>query len=313
MAHSHAHHDHHHVHIRNKKVLAVSLFIITFFMIVEVIGGMVTHSLALLSDAGHMLSDSLAIGLSLLALKFSEKRGTPKYTFGYQRIEILFALLNGLALVGIAVWIIIEAISRFQQPPEIASVGMLLVSVIGLVVNLVIAYYMNRNADVEENINLKSAYLHVLGDLLGSIAAIVSALLILFFDWQLADPIVSMLVSLLIVYSGVGIIRKTFHILMQGSPENLDQTALVAQIKAIDGVLNIHDLHIWTLTSGQHLLSIHLVASPQTSLRQTQIMICEVKNIAQQHHISHTTVQIETEQNEHCGQLCCGMPKVNET
>lgn len=309
MSHSHHdHHDHHHALPSNQKVLWVAFIIIASFMLVEIIGGLVTGSLALLSDAGHMLSDALAIGFSLLAFKLGEKAVSERQTFGYKRLEILFALLNGVTLVAIAVFILIEAVKRLSNPPDVATTGMLIVSSIGLLVNLFVAWYMAKNSDVKDNVNMKSAYLHVLGDLLGSIGAIVAALLMMFFGWQLADPIVSVLVSLLIAHSGIGVIKSTFHILMQGAPKEIDQTALVNDIQAIEGIKNVHDLHLWTLTSQQHLLSAHLVVSGEMSVSQSQTLICAVEQVAKTHGISHSTLQVECEQHGHSEQLYCSSP-----
>ncbi|MCP2041563.1 cobalt-zinc-cadmium efflux system protein [Neisseria sp. HSC-16F19] len=305
MSHHHNHDGHHHVHTSNKKVLAVSLAIISAFMLVEVVGGVLTGSLALLSDAGHMFSDALAIGFSLLAFKLGEKAVSARQTFGYQRLEILFALLNGLTLVGIAVFIIIEAVARFNHPPEIATTGMLVVSSIGLLVNIAVAWYMHRNSDVEENVNMKSAYLHVLGDLLGSVGAIAAALLMMLFGWKLADPMVSVFFSLLIAHSGIGVMKSTFHILMQGAPTDIKQADLVRDIKAVGGMKNVHDLHLWTLTSRQHLLSAHLVVDGHISVNQAQAVIDAVEQVAQRYGIGHSTLQIEGEGHGHSEALYC--------
>ena len=177
------HHHHHHSHSTNKKVLFISFLIITGFMIVEAVGGVLTNSLALLSDAGHMLSDAVSLGIALMAIIFAQKVANASKTFGYKRIEILAATLNGLTLIIIALFIFYEAIGRFMNPPEVASTGMLIISSIGLAVNILVAWIMMRGADTKENLNMRGAYLHVISDMIGSIGAIVAALLILFFDW----------------------------------------------------------------------------------------------------------------------------------
>ena len=171
---------HNHTHTDNRRVLSVSLVIIAGYMLVEIIGGLLTGSLALLSDAGHMFSDALAVGLSLLAFKLGEKAADAGQTFGYRRVEILASLFNGLTLLGIAVGIIIEAVKRFGQPPEVAGGGMLAVGALGLLVNIAVAWYMHRHSNPHGHINMKSAYLHVLGDLLGSVGAVAAALLTIF-------------------------------------------------------------------------------------------------------------------------------------
>ena len=305
MSHHHDQDGHHHAHTSSQKVLAVSLAIISAFMLVEVTGGILTGSLALLSDAGHMFSDALAIGLSLLAFKLGEKAVSARQTFGYRRLEILFALLNGLTLVGIAVVVIMEAVARLHNPPEVATVGMLAVGSIGLLLNIVVARYMHRNSDVEENVNMKSAYLHVLGDLLGSLGTIAAALLMILFGWKLADPIVSVFVALLIAHSGIGVMKSTFHILMQGAPANINQADLVRDIQAVNGVNNVHNLHLWTLTSRQHLLSAHVVVDGDISVNQAQAVINAVERVAQRYGIGHSTLQIEGRHHGHSEALYC--------
>lgn len=305
MSAAHHHHDHSHVHTSNKKALAVSFVIIAGYMLVEIIGGWLTGSLALLSDAGHMFSDALALGLALAAFKFGEKAVNARQTFGYKRVEILFALFNGLTLIAIAVFIIIEAVERFKQPPEIAGAGMLAVSVLGLLVNMVVAWYMLRHSDTEGNLNMKSAYLHVLGDLLGSLGAIVAALLLMAFGWKLADPIVSLLVSLLIAHSGLGVLKNTLHILMQGAPQHIDQAALADEIRAVPQVLGVHDLHLWTLTSNRHLLSAHLVLDGTMTVGEAQSVRQAVERLVQSKGIAHVTLQLDAQNHEHGENLYC--------
>lgn len=305
MSAAHHHHNHSHVHTSNKKALAVSFVIIAGYMLVEIIGGLLTGSLALLSDAGHMFSDALALGLALAAFKFGEKAGNARQTFGYKRAEILFALFNGLTLVGIAVFVIIEAVQRFNHPPEIAGAGMLAVSAIGLAVNMAVAWYMLRHSDTEGNLNMKSAYWHVLGDLLGSLGAIVAALLLMGFGWKLADPIVSLLVALLIAHSGLGVLKDTSHILMQGAPKHIDQAALAVEIRAVPQVLGVHDLHLWTLTSNRHLLSAHLVLDGGMTVGDAQTVRQAVERLIQAKGIAHVTLQLDAQNHQHGEDLYC--------
>ena len=187
--HNHSHHNH--SHGANKKVLLISFIIITTYMIVEAIGGFVTNSLALISDAGHMLSDSVALGIALAAFILGEKAANQSKTYGYKRFEILAAVLNGITLMLIAVFIFYEAINRFANPPEVATTGMLIISSIGLLVNILVAWIMMRGGDTEENLNMRGAYLHVLSDMLGSVGAIIAALLMMFFGFGWADPLAS--------------------------------------------------------------------------------------------------------------------------
>ena len=190
-------------------------------MIVEVIGGLVTNSLALLSDAGHMLSDAVALGLSFFAIKLGEKKASQSKTFGYRRFEIIAASLNGLTLMAISLYIFYEASQRFLNPPEVQSTGMLIISVIGLLVNIAAAWIL-MSGDKEENLNVRSAFLHVIGDMLGSVGAITAALLMIFFGWGIADPIASVIVAVLILISGWRVTKDSFHILMEGTPEQFD-------------------------------------------------------------------------------------------
>ena len=304
-AHSHHSHDHSHLHTSNKVVLRVSFIVIAAYMLVEIIGGLLTDSLALLSDAGHMFSDAAAIGLSLYAFKLGEKAVNARNTFGYKRFEILAAALNGLALIVIAAFILLEAVERFKSPLAVASQGMLAISVLGLLVNVFVAWYMHRNADVQENLNMKSAYLHVLGDLFGSIGAIVAALLILFFGWNWADPLVSILVALLIANSGFGVLKSTFHVLMEGAPEHIDHQKLLAMMLDVKGVQNVHDLHLWTITSNQNLLSAHLVVDGQLTISEGQQIIQQIEQKLKACHIQHITLQLESPEHQHSDSLYC--------
>ena len=301
----HHDHSHNHAHTANKKVLAVSFFIIAGYMLVEIAGGLATGSLALLSDAGHMFSDALSVGLSLLAFKLGEKAVNSSQTFGYKRAEILFALFNGLTLLAIAVFVVIEAVERLDNPPAVAGAGMLAVGAVGLAVNLFVARYMHSRGSVHDNINMKSAYLHVLGDLLGSLGAVAAALLLMFFDWRWADPVISVLIALLIANSGASVLRHTLHILMQGAPPHIDQAALVAEIRAVPQVLGVHDLHIWTLTSSRHLLSAHLVLDGALTVREAQAVVRTVEELARGKGIGHITLQTDAQDHTHGDHLYC--------
>ena len=304
-------HEHSHSHSGNKKVLRVSFIVIAVFMVVEIVGGLLTNSLALLSDAGHMFSDAAALGLSLLAFHFGERPGSRSNTFGYKRFEILAALLNGLTLMLFAVWIVYEAVGRFANPPEIATTGMLVVSVIGLLVNIFVAWYMHRGGDTEENINMRGAYLHVLGDLLGSVGAIAAAVLMMAFGWRWADPLASVIVALLIAKSGWGVLKSSSHILMEGAPANIHCDDIVAEIKKVNGVESVHDLHIWTITSGLHALSCHIVVDGSLSVAEAEQIVYEVEHQLQHQNISHVTVQTESRAHGHGDDLLCSMPGHN--
>lgn len=302
--HDHDHHGHQHDHARegNKKGLAIALTITFGIMFLEFFGGLVTNSLALLSDSGHMLSDASALALSLIALWFSSKPSSAKRTFGFHRFEILTALFNGIVLFIIAGVIVWEAVQRFNHPPEVASGSMMLIASVGLLANIGSAIALMRKGDVKNNLNLRSAYIHVIGDALGSVGAIVAGIVMMVFKWYLADPIISILVALLILKSAWGVISHTIHILMEGAPAAIDQTEVKNALLAIEGVEDVHDLHIWTITSGFDSLSGHVLVRDG---EDNQIILQKAIHILEeQFHIEHSTIQVETAKIHH-GKLNC--------
>ncbi|MFK2824772.1 cation diffusion facilitator family transporter [Bacillus sp. B190/17] len=305
MGHSHSHnhshsHGHHHSS-NNKQALKWSFMLIAVYMVVEVVAGILTNSLALLSDAGHMLSDAAALGLSYLALKFGEKGASLSKTFGYKRFEILAAFINGLTLLVISIYILWEAYKRMLAPPEVMSVGMLIVSIIGLFVNIAAAYILMKG-DKDENLNVRSAFLHVLGDLLGSVGAIAAALMIMFFGWNMADPIASAIVAILIIISGIRVTKDSIHILMEGVPGHINVVEVRESLLNLPGVNDIHDLHVWAITSDFPALSCHIVIDPgvdgQSVLREAQ------EKLHDQFHIEHTTIQIDLSDHSCNGDHC---------
>lgn len=308
MSHHHHHgHDHSHVHTSNKKVLFVSFLIIASFMVVEVIGGLLTNSLALLSDAGHMLSDALSLAIALIAFKLAEKATSQAKTFGYKRFEILAALFNGATLVLIALYIFYEAIHRFQSPPEVASFGMLAISGIGLVVNIIIAVYMFKSGDTEENLNMRGAFSHVISDMLGSIGAIIAALLIIFFGWQWADPVASVIVALLVLRSGIGITRSAVHILMEGTPASVDLQAIRTEIESLPEVINLHELHVWSITSDYVAMNAHVVVADSMTVAESSALLDKIKHKLLHQGIHHATIQVETDVACESHDLLCEM------
>ena len=269
-----------------QRTLLFSFIIITGYMFIEAIGGWLTGSLALLSDAGHMLSDAIALGATLMAFKIGEKAATHQKTFGYKRFEILVATVNGATLVIIALMIFYEAIKRFNSPPEIATQGMLIVATIGMLVNILVAWLMHRGSRGEDahghshagshkdsnedtqgknagkkpvNLNMQSAYLHVLSDLMGSVAAIIAALLMMSFGWVWADAAASVIVAILILFSGYRVVRDSVHILMEGTPEGISLVDVEKKLLTHPQVQEVHDLHVWSITSGLNALSCHVV------------------------------------------------------
>jgi len=271
-----------------------SFILIAAFMIVEVIGGLLTNSLALLSDAGHMLSDAAALGLSFFAIKLGEKKVSQEKTYGYKRFEIITAALNGLTLIVISLFIFYEAIQRFFAPPEVQSTGMLVISVTGLVVNIIAAWILMQGVK-DENLNVRSAFLHVIGDMLGSVGAIIAALLIMFFGWGIADPIASVIVAVLILVSGFRVTKDSFHILMEGAPTQIDMNQVKVALGRIPLVKEVHDLHIWTITSGYPVLSCHITISDEGV--HDEILSQSQRLLHDEFHIEHSTIQVEKETN----------------
>jgi len=311
MGHQHDH-SHDHTHGANKKVLLLSFIIITGYMIVEAIGGFVTNSLALLSDAGHMFSDSISLGIAMLAFIFGEKAASYTKTYGYKRFEILAAVLNGVTLIGIALFIFYEAIERFANPPEVATTGMLIISTIGLLINILVARIMMRGSDTKDNLNMRGAFLHVLSDMLGSVGAIVAALLIMFFGWGWADPLASVVVALLVVRSGYYVTKAAIHVLMEGTPTNVDVQGIIQLIEQTEGIESIHDLHIWTITSGTNALSCHAVVNEHLKIADSEHILRKIEHNLEHKGIKHVTIQLETASHQHENSILCQLNNVHE-
>lgn len=303
--HGHLHHHghgHHHGHAHehaagNRKGLTIALIITGGIMILEFVGGLLTNSLALLSDSAHMLSDTAAIALSLAAFWFAARPPSANKSYGYYRFEILAALFNGLTLFVMAGFIVFEAYERLIDPPEVAGGTMMVIALVGLAANLISAWSLMRKSDIKGNINVRSAYLHILGDALGSVGAILAGLLMLLFDWYIADPIISVIVALLILRSAWQVVNHTIHILMEGTPAAIDAREVEETLLAIRGVKDLHDLHIWTITSGLDSLSCHLIIEDD---QDCQVVLQEaIRRIEERFRIQHTTIQIEKSQLQH--------------
>ena len=258
-------------------------------MVAEVVGGLLTNSLALLSDAGHMLSDAGSLGLSLFALWIAARPRTPERTFGYHRTEILAALANGATLVAISVFIVVEAWGRFQSPEPVKGVPMMAVAAGGLVVNLASLWILHGGHDA--SLNVRGAWLHVLSDTLGSVQAIAAGALIWAFGWNWADPLASLLIALLVVWSSWSLLRDAVNVLMEATPGHVDARELERAISGVAGVDGLHDLHVWTITSGFDSLSVHV----ETSGRDRDEVLADVRSVVRSRFgIEHSTVQVET-------------------
>lgn len=282
--------------------------VIAAFFVVEAVAGVLTSSLALLSDAGHMLTDVVGLGMSLAAIQLAtrfetrngeESRGLSSHTFGLYRLEILAAFVNALLLFGVAIWVLIEAVRRLADPPEVLSTQMLVVAVLGLVANLV-AFLLLREGS-KESLNVEGAYLEVLADTVGSVGVIVAAIGLKVFGWSWVDPVIGAAIGLWILPRAWRLGRQAFRILLQAAPDHIEITALADELGAIDGVVDVHDLHVWTLTSEMEAASAHLMTTVETDphavLDQARQLLIDGYGI------DHGTFQIEPETHTGCHQV----------
>jgi cobalt-zinc-cadmium efflux system protein len=295
----HAHDDqgHHHGRGRSRRALVVVLVLTAAFMVVEFAAGLFTNSLALLSDAGHMLTDVGALALSLFALWFSARPATARKSFGFHRAEILAALANGAAVVVIAVFIVLEALERIGAPPDVKSGPMLVVAAAGLLVNVTAAFILHGHST--ESLNVRGAFLHVLGDAAGSVGAIAAAVLMLTTGFALADPIASLLVAGLIVFSAWALIRQALDVLLEGTPAHLDLEVIRTALRGVPGVTEVHDLHVWTITSGFESLTAHLVLAP--GARHQEVLKAAHGMLGARFGLTHSTLQPEETGLNPCG------------
>ena len=285
MAHSHDH------DAGNIKRVQFALVLTGAFMIVEVVGGIISGSLALLADAGHMLTDTMALALAAFAFRVSRRPADARRSYGYQRVQIIAAFVNGLSLLVIVGWILFEAIMRLIEPPEVAGLTMLYVASAGLAVNIV-AFLVLHSGD-QENLNIRGAALHVLGDLLGSVAAIIAALTIIRTGWMPIDPILSVVVAMLILRSAWQLVRRSAHILLEGAPEWLDVDDMQSKIiSAVPEVTEIHHVHVWGLTPQHPMLTMHVVLGE--SLVDPTPVVRNIKSVLHDEFaIDHSTIEVE--------------------
>ncbi len=276
---------------KGTRSLRIALLITVIFLMVEFVGGLWTNSLALLADAGHMLTDAAALSLSLFAMGFILRPATSEKTYGYFRVEILAALINGSALLVIAFFILYEAYQRFLQPEAIKSLEMLVIAAAGLVANLTCARILHQ-CEVD-SLNIRGAYLHVIGDVLGSVGAILASLVILFWKAYWADPAISVLVSFLILYSAWKLVKDAVLVLLEGTPSHVNLAAMKQALCKVAGVDSVHDLHVWTLTAGVHAMTCHAVVAQANGRRRILEQLISVSR--EQFNILHATIQIEHE------------------
>ena len=274
---------------KNKRRLGIVLALTTTYLVAEVVGGLFTGSLALLADAGHMLTDVAGLGLALLAIRFAERPATPERTYGFYRVEILAALTNAVVLIGISIYILYEAYQRFRDPPEVQSGAMLAVAAVGLAVNLV-GIYLLRTAS-KESLNMKGAYFEVMSDMLTSIGVIAAALIMLTTGWYYADPLISAGIGLFILPRTWLLLRDAVGVLLEGTPADVNLTSLREAIKTVAGVADVHDLHVWSLTSGVNAMSVHAVIDDHAL--HDEVLIAVQKHVTSEFKIAHATVQVE--------------------
>lgn len=274
---------------RHKVRLVGALALTSSFMVAEAIGGIWTGSLALLADAAHMLTDAGGLVLALIAIRFAERPATPDKTYGYARMEVLSALTNAVVLLLLSFYILYEAYRRFLAPPEILGGPMLVVAVIGLAVNLISMWLLSAGSS--ESLNVKGAYFEVLSDMLGSLGVIAAAAVVMFTGWTLVDPIIGAGIGLFIVPRTWLLLRQAIHILMEGTPPEVDVGLLERKLLGIPGVAAVHDLHVWTITSGVDAMSCHLVVADMAQARP--ILVSANKAMAEGFGLTHTTIQVE--------------------
>jgi len=282
-------HDGHGHRSGSRRALTITLALTAVYAVAEVVGGLLTGSLALLADAAHMLSDSLSIAVALAAVWLAGKPATVTRTFGYKRAEILAALFNGVSLVAVSIWIFIEAGRRLGDPPEVLGGPLLAIAIGGLLVNVAAAWILHRGGD--DSLNVSAALRHVIADLLGSVGVIVAALLILLTGWELADPLVSILIGVLVLFSSWGVLRDSVQILLEASPRGIDVPELGRAMVETEGVVEVHDLHVWTITSGFAALAAHVLVESETDCHDKRRELERV--LHDRFGLEHTTLQVD--------------------
>jgi cobalt-zinc-cadmium efflux system protein len=299
LVHSNAH-DHSQGRADDRRRLSITLGLVATYLVAEVVGGLWTGSLALLADAGHMFSDVGALALSLFAIWLAQRPTTVERTFGYHRVEILAALANGVGLIAVALLILREAVERLGAPRDVLGGPMLLVAVGGLFVNLAGLWMLHGGKDA--NLNVRGAWLHVLSDTLGSIGVITAAFLVWAFGWKQADPIASIGIALLVIFASWQLIRETVGVLMEAAPRHIDVEEVRRALCETHGVLSIHDLHVWTITSGFVSLSCHVESSHQVP--DDALLAAFQELLRERFGIDHVTIQIEPPGFEGKARIC---------
>ena len=282
-------HDHDHARVESRRALAVALVLTASYTLVEVVGGVLAGSLALLADAVHMLSDNVALALALVAAWLATKPSTPERTYGYKRAEVLAALANGVMLVALAIWIFVEAAMRLRDPGDVLGGWMLAIALLGIVVNVAAGLVLSRARN--HSLNVEAAFRHVFADLLGSMGVAVAGIVILATGWVEADPLVSILIGVLVLLSTWSILRDSTAILLESTPRGIDADALGQRLASAPGVVEVHDLHVWTITSGFMALSAHVLVSPGEDCHGRRRELERL--LRDEFGIEHTTLQVD--------------------
>ncbi len=289
--HSHTSHEHGNIASERIRALTISLIIVLIIMVVEFVGGILSNSLSLVGDAGHMLVDALALGLSLIAITLARRPTTSTRTYGFHRMEIMAALANGATLVLIAAYIFYEAYNRFSNPPEVKSTLMLVVASIGLVANIAGIWLLK---DVRHgSLNIRAAFLHIFGDTISSVGVIVAAVVISLTGWTTIDPIIAVFIGCIILWGAVRLVRESSDILLEAVPSHIQMDKVIEVLKTVPGVQDAHDIHIWTITSGLYALSAHLMITDQSVSSSSEVVRAVNTQLAEQFNIRHTTLQLE--------------------
>lgn len=285
---------------KNERTLWWALGLTTTFLVAEVLAGLLLNSLALLADAAHMFTDAAALGIALAAVRVARRPADARRTYGYHRFEILAAAFNALLLFGVAIYILVEAWQRFRSPADVQPIGMLLVAVLGLVVNLISMRLLSGGKD--SSLNLKGAYLEVWSDMLGSIGVIVAAVVIRYTGWAWVDTLVAVGIGLWVLPRTWTLLKESLNILLEGVPDGVDVDAVSAAMVALPGVLSVHDLHIWALTSGKNSLTAHVVQSESTRSEDLRARLRDL--LAERFKVFHTTLQLELTPCQHTEDGC---------
>jgi cobalt-zinc-cadmium efflux system protein len=282
--------------------LKYSLILSLTILVAEVIGGLLSNSLALLSDAGHVFADVIALGLSWYGVRQAERSSNSRMTFGYHRIGVIVAIVNALTIFIIAAVILYEAYRRFQQPPEVNSVLMMIVAVVGLSANVFVTWWLRR--EQKYNINVRSAFWHALGDALASVGVIAGGIIIFFTGWFFVDPLISVLISLIILYAAWSIFREGFRVILEATPKDVDILAMINTLKQIPGVKDVHDIHVWSISPELRAMNGHVMIEDISTSKAAAIRSQIEKVVKEQYHVEHTTLQMECQKCDSNALFC---------